>query len=390
MNQVYQEKLSHLSESQIEELMGRYYDGGEKNDTLIKAYNIDIRSSLLVKAFPLKIHNDTLCPYCKIPMVSYRESKSSYSLRNPKMFCLECEHKDNDYYCKCINCHKIREEREDLQRQKEAKQNESKRQILLESYEYENSMPISIDELTIKDKLYICALLRTSLSENFISINPLTGVKANLAPTIQYKMNIISHLRNKSIVLFSPLTSLDSILIENDEIKSYYPMNVTLKLNVAPERYDEVVQNLLHLKIDKEIDKEIKLELWYEIGLFECLEFLYAKMEEYNLPINDIGDKTILALRESLKDFSISQNFNFIWRAITNAAAFYQKSSVSKKHAVNTISGSIIRNHEKSKSEHWEVKGYGRDYNYPQSVISEVFFNNILQIGSRGFESKIG
>ena len=289
----------------------------------------------------------------------------------------------------CENCKKLREDQAEILRQKEAKLNDAKRQILIESYEYENSMPISIDELSIKDKLYICALLRTSLSEDFKIINPLSSVKSNLAPTQKYKMNIISYLRSKLIVLFSPSTSLHSIIIENNEIQSYYPLDVTLKLNASEEQYDEVIQDLLHLNIDYEINNETKLELWNEIGLFECLEFLYAKMDEYNLPSEHVGDKTISAIKESLKDFSISQNFNFIWRAVTNAAAFYQKSSVSKKHAVNTISGSIIRSHEKAKAENWQIKGYGRDYNYPQTIISEVFFNNILQIGSRGFESKI-
>jgi hypothetical protein len=388
LNTQYQKKLSHLSQEQIERLMQRYYDG-EKNDLLIKEYNIDIRTGLLVKTFPILTHDDILCPYCDIPMVSYRESKSSYAFGNPKAFCQVCKHKKYDPYCNCENCKKLREDQAEILRQKEAKLNDAKRQILIERYEYENSMPISIDELTIKDKLYICALLRTSLSEDFKNINPLSSVKSNLAPTQKYKMNIISYLRSKLIVLFSPSTSLHSIIIENNEIQSYYPLDVTLKLNAPEEQYDEVIQDLLHLNIDDDINNETKLELWNEIGLFECLEFLYAKMDEYNLPSEHVGDKTISAIKESLKDFSISQNFNFIWRAVTNAAAFYQKSSVSKKHAVNTISGSIIRSQEKAKAENWQIKGYGRDYNYPQTVISEVFFNNILQIGSKGFESKI-
>jgi hypothetical protein len=384
----YQGKLSHLSQEQIEELMQRYYDG-EKNDHLIKEYNIDIRTGLLVKTFPMLIHDDMPCPYCDIPMVSYRESKSSYAFDSPKTFCQECKHKNYGPYCNCENCKKLKEEREEMDRQKEAKLNDAKRQILLESYEYENSMPISIRELTIKDKLYLCALLRTGLSEDLININPLSSVKVNLAPTQKYKMNIISYLKGKFIITLSPSTSLHNIVIENNEIQSYDPLDVTLKLNVSKKQYDEIVQYLLHLNIDEEIDNEIKLELWNEIGLFECLEFLYVKMNEYNLPSEYVGDKTISAIKESLKDFSISQNFNFIWRAVRNAAAFYQKNSVSKKHAVNTISGSIIRSYEKAKAENWEIKGYGRDYTHPQTIISEVFFNNILKIGSKGFESKI-
>lgn len=299
-----------------------------------------------------------------------------------------CKHKNYDPYCNCENCKKLKEEKEEIFCQKEAKLNDAKRQILLDSYEYENSMPISIDELTIKDKLYICALLRASLSEDFKNIAPLSSVKSNLAPTQKYKMNIISYLRSKLIVSFSPSTSLHSIVIENNEIQSYYPLDVTLKLNAPIEQSDGMVQDLLHLNINEEITSETKLELWYEIGLFECLEFLYAKMDEYNLPSEHVGDKTNSAIKESLKDFSISQNFNFIWRAVTNAAAFYQKSSVSKKHAVNTISGSIIRSHEKAKAENWEIKGYGRDYSYPNPLFQKYFLTIFYKLVAEGLNQK--
>lgn len=60
-------------------------------------------------------------------------------------------------------------------------------------------------------------------------------------------------------------------------------------------------------------------------------------MEEYNLPSEYIGDK------------------------------------ITKKHAVNTITREILRNCEKAEADSWDIKGYIRDYNYPQSIISEVF-----------------
>jgi len=385
----YQEKLSHLTQEQIEELMKRYYNN-EKNDLLIEEYNIDIRNSLLSKTFPLKEHKNIVCPFCDIPMLSYRESKSTSSWHKEEIFCQECSHKHNISFCNCLNCKKNKEILQEIQRQEKKLLDNEKIEILLSTFIYESEDSIDLDTLTIKDKLYISALLRTSLSEDLEYINPISSTNLKLAPTKKYKMNLISYLRENNFILFSPNTALDSVIIEDEEIISYYPMDVTFKLNIDLDNYEEHIQNLLHLDIIEDIDSELKIQLWSEIALSECLEFLYAKMEEYNLPIDYIGDKTISALKESLKHFSTSQNFNFIWRTVKNAAAFYQKDKISKKHAVNTIAGGILRSCEKAKAENWEVKGYGRDYNYPQSLISEIFFDTILEIGDKGFTSVIG
>ena len=71
MKNNYQDKLSHLSLQEVNDLMESYY-GGEKNAILIQKYKIDIRSSLLSKTFPFEVHNDILCPFCNIPMFSHR------------------------------------------------------------------------------------------------------------------------------------------------------------------------------------------------------------------------------------------------------------------------------------------------------------------------------
>lgn len=389
MKNKYQDKLSHLTKEQIEELMTRYYNG-EKNDSLIEEYNIDIRNSLLSKTFPMKTHLDIICPFCNIPMVSQRESKSASSWSCEDIFCEQCFHKYNTSFCYCENCKENKKILEEIKKQEEKILNDEKREIILNTYLDECSDPVNINDLSIKDKLYISALLRTSLSEDLQYISPISSTKSKLAPTEKYKINVISHLRKESIILFSPNTSLDSVITEDNEIVSYYPMDATYKLNVDEEHYDSIIQNLLQFNCVEDINNEIKIELWTEIALFECLEFLYAKMKEYNLPIEHIGEKTITAIKESLNSFSISQNFNFIWRTVKNAAAFYQKDNISKKHAVNTIAGGILRSCERAKAEGWDVKGYGRDYNYSQSIVSEIFFDKILKIGDKGFTSMIG
>ncbi len=384
MKNNYQDKLSHLSPQEINDLMVSYYDG-EKNDVLIKEYKIDIRSSLLSKTFPLEVQNNILCPFCMTPMVSHRESKSSYS--SPEIFCESCAHQRNNKYCHCENCKAEKEKIKEIQEKQKSKKDNEKREILLELFLRENSEPIDINLLNLKSKLYICSLLRACLSEDLNSIYPISQSSVKLAPTDSYIMDIVSYLRDERVILFSPDTHLDSIIIEDGFIKSYYPMNVTFRLNVTEDNYQSSIDRLMYLKGIDYISPEEKIQHWSDIGVSESVEFLYAKMEEYNLPNEHIGDKTISSIKDALNDFSTSQLYNFIWRAVKNAAAFYQKERISKQHAVNTIAGNISRSNEKSIVEGWDVKGYGRDYNYPQTIISEVFFNMIIEIGDKGFSS---
>jgi len=380
----YQDKLSHLSLQEVNDLMESYY-GGEKNALLIQKYKIDIRSSLLSKTFPFEVHNEVLCPFCNIPMISHRESKSSYS--PPKIFCENCSHLKSNDYCNCENCKEEREKIQKIQVKQKLEKDNEKRDLLLELFLHENSDPINTDTLSLKSKLYVCSLLRACLSEDLSSIYPVSQSTVKIAPTDKYIMDIISHLIDERVILFSPNTHLDSIIIEGNNITSYYPMSVTFKLNVTEDSYQKSIDNLMYLKGVDYISFEEKIQHWSDIGASECLEFLYAKLEEYNLPNEYIGDKTISSIEDALNNYSVSQLYNFIWRAVKNSAAFYQKERISKKHAVNTIAGNISRSNEKSIAECWDVKGYGRDYNYPQTIISEVFFNIIIGIGDKGFSS---
>lgn len=358
--------------------MARYYNG-EKSTLLVQEYNIDVKNSLLLKTFPLKIHNDKLCLFCNIPMISQRESKSTYTSRwyKEKIFCQECNHEYDNAHCRCFNCKERRNQRQQSINDEQLK--------ILVSY-CNAQIPIDIQQLSIKTKVYLCSLLRANLSENLNYINSVNTSKLSFAPTQDYQRKIIVDLFHQNIICFSPRTNLDSITIENNQIKSFVALKATYELNIKKEEYASTITNLLHLNNINNINSEERLELWLEIGLHECLEFLYAKMDEYNLPTEHIGDKTIHAIKDALTHFSISQVFNFLWNATKSAAAFYQKDHISKQYAVNTIANNILKSKEKAIAEQWDVKKYGRDYNYPQTLISEVFFNNLLSIGNRGFD----
>ena len=56
--------LNHLSDTEIEALMQRYYSG-EAVTKLLKEYQLSIRTAELYKLFPPEVCEDDICEYCE-------------------------------------------------------------------------------------------------------------------------------------------------------------------------------------------------------------------------------------------------------------------------------------------------------------------------------------
>jgi hypothetical protein len=99
------------------------------------------------------------------------------------------------------------------------------------------------------------------------------------------------------------------------------------------------------------------------------------------------GEKTTQYLEFALQHFSTGQVYNIIWRAVKDAAAFYMRGDVSKKHAANVAVSAIQRSAERAIAENWDLKPYRRNYKTTQSIVSEVFYNFASMLGDAGFET---
>ena len=108
------DEIKHLSHSEIEDLYRKYLEG-TKNSVLIEEYKIDIDPNKLLRILPPITLEDSLCPYCKIPMFKNRRSKSGID-SNP-IECYKCDHKIYPYQgsfnfrsCSCKKCLSIKEQ----------------------------------------------------------------------------------------------------------------------------------------------------------------------------------------------------------------------------------------------------------------------------------------
>lgn len=381
------EKLRHLTMLQIESLMNKYYNGVKASD-IIKEYNIDTTSSKLYTLFPPIICEDIICPVCNEPMYKERDSKSSYSWNKKKPFCAICGHTD-EIICKCNYCIAEREKVRKLNEERKVRILQEKREKIKKVYDL-NIVPVNYSELNFREKVFLGALLRTSLSEDMEVILPLNDAERELAPTIGYIKEILSYLIGRGVVSVDSNSSIDAFLDSNEEKdiefpNVYYITMVKYRINiVGDEEIKNILSKIINPKSFSDADKEDALNIWKEIALEECIEYFEYQMKSVRFDFN-IGEKTIAIFKDLLENFSVSQIYGIIYKSVANATKYYQESSVSKKQAANSVIGGCQRYAERAMINNWELAKYSRIKELPQSMISEFFFDRVIGVGSLGF-----
>ena len=381
------EKLRHLTMLQIESLMNKYYNGVKASD-IIKEYNIDTTSSKLYTLFPPIICEDIICPVCNEPMYKERDSKSSYSWNKKKPFCAICGHTD-EIICKCNYCIAEREKVRKLNEERKVRILQEKREKIKKVYDL-NIVPVNYSDLNFREKVFLGALLRTSLSEDMEVILPLNDAERELAPTIGYIKEILSYLIGRGVISVDSNSSIDAFLDSNEEKdiefpNVYYITMVKYRINiVGDEDIKNILSKIINPKSFSDADKEDALNIWKEIALEECIEYFEYQMKSVRFDFN-IGEKTIAIFKDLLENFSVSQIYGIIYKSVANATKYYQESSVSKKQAANSVIGGCQRYAERAMINNWELAKYSRIKELPQSMISEFFFDRFIGVGSLGF-----
>lgn len=375
-------RIDHLSEKDINELMVRYYND-ENVDELLKTYKININNSRLYTLFPPMILENQSCSKCGSVLIKKRKSKSSNSTKE-EIYCSKCEH-INKVGCSCNFCS---EERVNLEKNRLAETellNKKKKEIIEDILKINRETIIDIDGLTLKDRVYLGALLRTSLSEDTKNIKSMYNIEFKLSPSINYNLKILRHLTDKKIINVSPESNLEYVEINEDKSITYNLLGVDYNINL--DIYSDYSLNILNLMNPKniEFDKHESLELWREIALEEVLEIFNYEMKKTKFNFNP-GEKTIIVFNELLNNYSVGQIYNIIWRQIANVTKWYQEGKITKIHAANSVIGRCQTSGERAINEKWDIKNYGRTNKCKQSMISEILFDGVLGIGKLGFE----
>ncbi|HAS44895.1 MAG TPA: hypothetical protein DCS93_30725 [Microscillaceae bacterium] len=376
------DKLAHLTEGEIEDLIQRYYNK-EKVSDLINEFNISLNPSQLIKHFPPEI-SDIECRYCDIKLIKPRKSRDSYSWNKTEASCPKCGHREN-LFCPCDNCYEIK-------KQKKEKELQEKQHLLSQLFAIDEEGKIELTALTFTERIYLGALLREGVSEDYNYIRPLREFLNPFAPMANFQAEIIGHLLGNRVILIHPNTDAEFIEITDPKQDSfgYYPDKVTWYLNVRSNDLNKVplIESIINPSELNELEFEEALMLWKKIALHESIEYFRYSIH-HTLGIEyKIGDKTISVLKDLINDYAVSQIYGIIYKSTNNALRLQAEKGISKKHAANTIIGYAQSFGERAKVNHWDLVKYNRIRECPESALSKFFFERIVKIGFRGFNER--
>lgn len=373
-----QTKLSHLSQDKLNELIDLYYNSDFTVKELIELFNLEhIRPAELYKQFPAIVSTDTRCKFCDVYLIQDRQSKSSYSWQRNDFYCPECGHIESKH-CSCENC------------VEEAKQNEmveleKKRQFLLRHID-SNKAPVDIDNISFTQKVYLGAMLRAGIKQDFAFIKPIKTFRQNLAPSSDFEETIFDELYFNQLITIHPSANLADFTAnyEKDSF-SFNWRNIPLNINVTSDNGKEsLINELLNPPLYKQASSEDSLEIWKQIAYWECVELFKFRMETYSFDYK-IGKDTKGFFESTIEQVPISQIYSIIWNAAKNSAAYYQEGQVSKQQAANSTLSRMRNTLDKILSGQWSRSDYNRPKQCPQSIISEYYFNSILKICDQGW-----
>lgn len=382
-------RISHLTHDQIWEMIQEYY-AGEKVADLIKKYKINVSVSHLFALFP-PVNSGIICPYCNLPMVSPWQSKNSPSLLSfHGTYCSQCKHK-NSSLCNCKNCKEVQKNKEIEERVEKERLLEEKRAFILDVLNGSEEGPIPEKELSLKDRLYLAVVLRSSLSENNEYIEPLKRKKSLLAPTENFSTEIIKYLDDRGIITIHGTSNINAFEVDYTEQRITYDVfEVCYSINIEAKDSEpgEMIKRLLYPDFSGEDGvRQFCYEMWKRIALEECLAYLLFQMKRVGYSFNP-GEKTISVFENLLEHFSVSQIYSLIYSAVGKSTQRYQSKEITKIHAQNSVISYCEHYGQRALAEGWVVKGYSRIRELPETTISFVLFTSIMQESGIGFSEK--
>ncbi len=372
---------TQLTDKKLEHLAARYY-AGEKVTNLIDEFQLNIAPSGLVRLLPTRILDDLMCPYCAQPMHQRPPSRtalqSGYGIPTP--FCEECGHKNRDS-CRCKNCRISLEEKRISQQRKLEKR-------LLKLKHPGRAFPISPSECSFQQAFYVVGLCRAGQCEEGGLILSIQSQGVPLAPTRSFAVEIVQSLHNQQLIDISLSSPLDCFELEESGALEPIWDQIRFDLHLGAREQESLVvfnylESIVHCRGKwPEPWRAELLGVWQELAMHECLRYLEVILSDHGFRFR-AGAKTQQVLSDALRNYSISQVYNFIWTAVRDAAGYFLREGTSRQQAANTVAGSIQRKAERALSEEWNIKSFRRDYRCSESILAAHFAYVSTSLGER-------
>ena len=228
--------FSDLSSDEVQEIVKLYYSGN-RIDLILEKFRLSMRPSELVTHFPPLIHPEDSCERCETsPLHSKRRSRSVKG--DPLIYCPHCGHEEWNSYCRCTACEKEQELGIQLRQQaKETEEQELRKKLSSYIYSCNTAKPFSPQELDLRTRVYLSALIKSRLSEQGLYLNTLLHDGQSLSPTNDMDLEVLRALYKSGIIHLHIGNGIDAFTMESGEIKSFFLQKVFWKINKANFRH---------------------------------------------------------------------------------------------------------------------------------------------------------
>jgi hypothetical protein len=370
-------KLAHLSDSQITDLITRYYAGARIAD-LLAEYAIDCHPPQLYKLFPPVIHSSTTCPNCGAVMMSKHVARSVGMADSKTLHCSQCRH-ETSFRCKCDYCRN---------RGKIKNGRFSHTPFSNQTFEAQGvtSQVLKPDHLTLEQAIALLALARCNdfvdSHGRRISVPDLTAVP--VAPRGGYAKELIERLSKADFFGSVPESHYFFDALKDEELKA---LQFSMRWNI---------QRYVRIELLQQIEQCARTMVWPShwldqlsdmkrtLAFAECQEFYDFCAKQRGLPPS-AQRSTAMMLNNLLQDHSVAQCYRIIYAGAQAAADFLVRTSCAGQHAANYMIGACQRWVDRARSENWVVTPFRRNLELPRSMVNYVLYDDFLKCGDDGF-----
>ncbi len=254
------------------------------------------------------------------------------------------------------------------------------RDEIIKAWEPQNRAARPTEEYSLMDAVVMLGMIRGGAAEDYSYIKPVDYFDDPLTPHKEFTSDVLNYVFNRALLTPHPGSSISAFEFTEGEPKSFYLYKVHW---VMPERRSlretaSTLESIIAEGLPPKWQASVP-GVWQEIVLQEGLELLQHYAAEHHFRLQ-VGEKTVDVLTTILKHYSVAQLQNFLWRAARDAAAYYVREGVPQARAANSIITRLQGSYERARADDWEIKPFGRLFSIPQSLVSTVFFNFIMQM----------
>ena len=349
----YNEKLSHLTPDQIDDIVRMYSDKTFKVADIISKYNIDVPVTSFIKILP-PIKTDKICEYCGEPLYRNVTARiNSFYTRPSDMFCLACGHHvyDEQQYgqppkCTCEGCKK-----------RERKARDQKQNIIQEVFEKEHPQ-IQFKDLELGDQLkFLYVICRksnntdTSSSESIIPWE-IPSVERDRYHFDNTGINYLRRLLKIGAISISPKSPVEAFDFDEDDFPFRFSMRkVWFCINV---NQDSVPTDFTKSEYFLNCDKKQLLELYEECLYIDLIEKFEDILDERRLVLH-ISENANERFKELVGKLSYLQILTLCKRVAVFFSDKVITGNMSRKFAQNAVLLNVSKFYERSVLSRWDI-----------------------------------